>query len=668
MNEKRIASKELISSLEVYRLKSGLIPMRNETDTQFIEQLLTIEPVCDRKTFMSQQLSLPELMMKSSLIPDDHPQKKAIQSMQRILKNLKPSNILPSNKNMIVALRSLGLLPMSPSTALEELSRFLPEILADAILSERLKNSSSPFIKQLFEPVFSEEPCLSKGLASVIVEFGWTSVHESLDKLMIALWQRFSSTAQTRVLTENLIDIFSHIDSVLSKKLQADDSEKRNILLGQTPIERAKRGLTSAELHVTDSEGNTVLHHLTALLVIRSDELGYSNGDTLYIFAKKQIENTKKLPSELLQNELKNKELIAQFPDGPALISRGKVWSSIRTCIEAGMDLDETNNFGQTALCRILCHEDRKNEPGLDQFALKSAITDEQWKQQLGTPTQTRSNSKVFRKMDFRQSETFSEKKARLLACLAMLDPFNKEDDALFEVLLYKGLDGNWITNNGHQLIFDLAENLSVRWLKLLKLHEHSLDIKREDGKTPLHVLVESLLRLNSEDTLVWDNDKVVVIEGLTIELPSSRGTSHFLELKQRTKELIMASLEDPQRMALLKKAATELYTNRDLIVELLVELKNLGVNLAIADNNRKTVLSLLSEAGIESGRSEEERLAEDWAVAAAGSSSEMSPEERLAAEWASLAVQSDEGRLAGGGTRVLNQDEIDSLLGFNED
>ena len=51
-----------------------------------------------------------------------------------------------------------------------------------------------------------------------------------------------------------------------------------------------------------------------------------------------------------------------------------------------------------------------------------------------------------------------------------------------------------------------------------------------------------------------------------------------------------------------------------------------------------------------------------------------LSEEERLAAEWAALA---DEGSDGGGGgddmgggtsTRVLNQDEIDSLLGFDSD
>ncbi len=51
----------------------------------------------------------------------------------------------------------------------------------------------------------------------------------------------------------------------------------------------------------------------------------------------------------------------------------------------------------------------------------------------------------------------------------------------------------------------------------------------------------------------------------------------------------------------------------------------------------------------------------------------EMSEEERLAAEWAALAEDGgggggagDEG--GGGSTRVLNQDEIDSLLGFDQD
>ena len=54
--------------------------------------------------------------------------------------------------------------------------------------------------------------------------------------------------------------------------------------------------------------------------------------------------------------------------------------------------------------------------------------------------------------------------------------------------------------------------------------------------------------------------------------------------------------------------------------------------------------------------------------------SPEMSEEERLAAEWAALAEEgADDGGGGGGGgaagsTRVLNQDEIDSLLGFDQD
>ncbi|CAK0741045.1 Flagellar motor switch protein FliM [Azospirillaceae bacterium] len=52
---------------------------------------------------------------------------------------------------------------------------------------------------------------------------------------------------------------------------------------------------------------------------------------------------------------------------------------------------------------------------------------------------------------------------------------------------------------------------------------------------------------------------------------------------------------------------------------------------------------------------------------------SELSEEERLAAEWAALAEDggSDDGGAGvgtGGATRVLNQDEIDSLLGFDQD
>ncbi|MBI1208580.1 MAG: flagellar motor switch protein FliM [Azospirillum sp.] len=53
---------------------------------------------------------------------------------------------------------------------------------------------------------------------------------------------------------------------------------------------------------------------------------------------------------------------------------------------------------------------------------------------------------------------------------------------------------------------------------------------------------------------------------------------------------------------------------------------------------------------------------------------SELSEEERLAAEWAALAEEGSGGggdgevSTGGGSTRVLNQDEIDSLLGFDQD
>ncbi|MEI6558485.1 MAG: flagellar motor switch protein FliM [Rhodospirillaceae bacterium] len=50
----------------------------------------------------------------------------------------------------------------------------------------------------------------------------------------------------------------------------------------------------------------------------------------------------------------------------------------------------------------------------------------------------------------------------------------------------------------------------------------------------------------------------------------------------------------------------------------------------------------------------------------------DMSEEERLAAEWAALAEEGGDdgggGGAGGGSTRVLNQDEIDSLLGFDQD
>ncbi len=46
-----------------------------------------------------------------------------------------------------------------------------------------------------------------------------------------------------------------------------------------------------------------------------------------------------------------------------------------------------------------------------------------------------------------------------------------------------------------------------------------------------------------------------------------------------------------------------------------------------------------------------------------------MSDEEKMAAEWASMEGGGDQGGGGGGGdatARVLNQDEIDSLLGFD--
>lgn len=65
-----------------------------------------------------------------------------------------------------------------------------------------------------------------------------------------------------------------------------------------------------------------------------------------------------------------------------------------------------------------------------------------------------------------------------------------------------------------------------------------------------------------------------------------------------------------------------------------------------------------------------------DDADAAGGDAAEMSEEERMAAEWAAMAEDDDEDgdgdgdglatKAAGRGARVLNQDEIDSLLGFD--
>ncbi|MBZ0325119.1 MAG: flagellar motor switch protein FliM, partial [Alphaproteobacteria bacterium] len=63
-----------------------------------------------------------------------------------------------------------------------------------------------------------------------------------------------------------------------------------------------------------------------------------------------------------------------------------------------------------------------------------------------------------------------------------------------------------------------------------------------------------------------------------------------------------------------------------------------------------------------------------DDADAAGGDAAEMSEEERMAGEWAAMAEDDDEDgdgdglatKAAGRGARVLNQDEIDSLLGFD--
>ncbi len=65
----------------------------------------------------------------------------------------------------------------------------------------------------------------------------------------------------------------------------------------------------------------------------------------------------------------------------------------------------------------------------------------------------------------------------------------------------------------------------------------------------------------------------------------------------------------------------------------------------------------------------EDEKLAEEWAQAteedAAAGDGAAGGEDDLAAEWAAMAEGEDEGE--GGASRVLNQDEIDSLLGFQE-
>ena len=75
-------------------------------------------------------------------------------------------------------------------------------------------------------------------------------------------------------------------------------------------------------------------------------------------------------------------------------------------------------------------------------------------------------------------------------------------------------------------------------------------------------------------------------------------------------------------------------------------------------------------------GPSDQDKLSDDWGLDGLGvdgldvaiAESEMSEEERAAAaaaEWAAM-LEGTDGDGEGGADRVLNQDEIDSLLGFD--
>ena len=68
----------------------------------------------------------------------------------------------------------------------------------------------------------------------------------------------------------------------------------------------------------------------------------------------------------------------------------------------------------------------------------------------------------------------------------------------------------------------------------------------------------------------------------------------------------------------------------------------------------------------------DDEAMAAEWAAAAGedGGDGEMSEDDKLAAEWGAEAEGDEDGGMGdpGSSSRVLNQDEIDSLLGFDDD
>ena len=63
-------------------------------------------------------------------------------------------------------------------------------------------------------------------------------------------------------------------------------------------------------------------------------------------------------------------------------------------------------------------------------------------------------------------------------------------------------------------------------------------------------------------------------------------------------------------------------------------------------------------------GPGDQDKLSDDWAAAGTAAASALGAEDDMGAEWAAM-LEADSGE-AGAADRVLNQDEIDSLLGFD--
>src|SRR3954468_842928 len=64
-------------------------------------------------------------------------------------------------------------------------------------------------------------------------------------------------------------------------------------------------------------------------------------------------------------------------------------------------------------------------------------------------------------------------------------------------------------------------------------------------------------------------------------------------------------------------------------------------------------------------GPTGQDKPADDWALDETGELSDEARAAQAAAEWAAM-IEGEAGAAADGADRVLNQDEIDSLLGFD--